>query len=308
MDISRYIGLFLLKNKYCCLQGLGNLEIKKTPSKHNGAELTGSAYYATLNPVGSIDDAFPHFVATNEQVSIAKASNEISTFISEAKARLAEGGTVSIPSVGEYVQRNNQIQFVLDPAFSLPQPNIIFPVAAPPKKEVAPAGPVSSSTEEKPYESFATYNNYNQQRTVNWNIVAFWSVIVIIGGSILGWSINYFMKQQSASSQPAVAVQQEPVMEVTTPTVVDTNKNASAAVAANDTPEYKFIIKEYKTEAQARKKEKQLISYGYAVQVVARDSNLFYVVQSMKIPAADTLKIKDSLTKLLNPAGVQIMQ
>jgi hypothetical protein len=302
MDVAKYIGLFLLKNKYCCLQGLGNLEIKKTPSTHTGTELTGAVYTAHLNPIGSIDDAFPNFIANNEQVSIAKASNEISEFIRTTKAKLAEGGSVQIPSIGAYVMHHNRMTFELDPAFSMPDKSIIFPVAPAPKAEEIPAGG------EKPYESYTNYNNYNKQRSVNWNIIAFWGVVIIIGGSILGWSINYFMKQQ----QPEVKVEQvQPdVVEVPMeqPIADSAALAATAPVSASDTPEFRFIIKEFKTLALAQKKEKQLVSYGYAVSVVNKDSSTFYVVHSMKIPVADTTRIKDSLSKLLNPAGVTILR
>jgi hypothetical protein len=72
MDIAKYVGLYLLKNKYCCLQGLGNVEIKRTVSQHDGKELRSGSYYATLNPLGSIDDAFPNFVANTEQVVLPR--------------------------------------------------------------------------------------------------------------------------------------------------------------------------------------------------------------------------------------------
>lgn len=304
MDVAKYIGLFLLKNKYCCLQGLGNLEIKKTASTHNGTELTGAAYTAQLNPVGSIDDAFPNFIANNEQVSIAKASNEISEFIRTAKATLAEGGAVQIPSIGKYVMHNNRIGFELDPAFSMPDKGIIFPVATTPKAEEKPV----AAGEQKPYESYTNYNNYNKQRSVNWNIIAFWGVVIIIGGSILGWSINYFMKQQQPEVKVAPAQQEVVEVPLEQPVADSAALAASAPVAASDTPEFRFIIKEYKTLAQAQKKEKQLVSYGYPVSVVNKDSATFYVVHAIKIPAADTTRIKDSLSKLLNPAGVTIFR
>lgn len=303
MDIAKYIGLFLLKNKYCCLQGLGNLEIKKTAAKHNGTELTGPVYTAKLNPVGSIDDSFPNFVANNEQVSIAKASNEISEFIKSTKAKIAEGGTVAIPSVGEYVLKNNQLHFELDPAFSLPDRSIIFPVAEVQKPEV----PELKNGQEKPYESYTNYNSYNKQRSVNWNIIAFWSIIIIIGGGILAWSISYFMKQQPATtSNAATDSKPELVVEPTVqPPLID---SAATGSVVSDTPEYNFIIKEYKVLAQAQRKEKQLISYGYNSKIINKDSNSFYVVNVIKTPAADTTKIKDSLSKLLNPAGVTILK
>ena len=304
MDIAKYIGLFLLKNKYCCLQGLGNLEIKKTASTHNNSELTGSVYYAKLNPVGSIDDSFPNFIANNEQVSIAKASNEISEFIKNAKAKLAEGGSVTIPSIGEYVLKNNRLHFELDPAFSLPEKNIVFPVAEVPKPPV----PELKNGETKPYESYTNYNSYNKQSSVNWNIIAFWSVIIIIGGGILAWSISYFMKQPQTET---MVVESKPELIIDTAAQVvpvDTALSNNAPVPASDSPDYQFIIQEYKNLPLAQKKEKQLGSYGYNTSIVTKDSVSFFVVHSMKIAVTDTTRIKDSLTKLLNPAGVTIFR
>lgn len=307
MDIAKYIGLFLLKYKYCCLQGLGNLEIKKTPAKHNGTEMVAAVYYTKLNPIGSIDDTFPNFIANNEQVSIAKASNEISEFIRNGKLILNTGGSIIIPSVGAYVMKNNLLTFDLDPAFSLPDTNIVFPVAEQPKPEIAEL----KNGEEKPYESYTNYNNYNKQRAINWNIIAFWGVIIIIGVSILAWSISYFMKQQNPETVMVSESKPELVMEAPADSmVVDSNAivNTQASVSGTDTPEYQFVIKEFKNLAQAQKKEKQLISYGYSVSIVNKDSNRFYVVQTMKVAMADTIRVKDSLTKILNPAGVTILR
>lgn len=306
MDIAKYIGLFLLKNKYCCLQGLGNLEILKSASVHNGKELTGGVYYTKLNPVGSIDDAFPNFIANIEQVSIAKASNEISEFIKSAKAILAAGGAVVIPSVGQYVLKNHQLNFELDSAFSMPTNNIVFPVAEAPK----PVVEEPKNGEGKPYESYTNYNNYNKQSAVNWNIVALWAVIIIIGGSILVWGIRYFMNQQAPSSNEIVMQAEPQQVEVVTPTIDSSAVDSAtvAPVASTDTPTFKFIIKEYSTLAKAEKKEKQLLSYGYNVSVTNKDSSTFYVISTFKIMPADTTRIKDSLTKLLNPAGVTLLK
>lgn len=306
MDIAKYIGLFLLKNKYCCLQGLGNLEILKTASAHNGKELTGGVYYTKLNPVGSIDDAFPNFIANIEQVSIAKASNEISEFIKSAKAILAAGGAVVIPSVGQYVLKNHQLNFELDSAFSMPTNNIVFPIAEAPK----PVVEEPKNGEGKPYESYTNYNNYNKQSAVNWNIVALWAVIIIIGGSILVWCIRYFTNQQPANtSEMVMQVEPQPV-QAPSPAIdsLAVDSTVAAPVSTSDTPTFKFIIKEYSTLAKAEKKEKQLLSYGYNVSITNKDSNTFYVISTFKIMPADTSKIKDSLTKLLNPSGVTLLK
>ncbi|MDI9320203.1 MAG: hypothetical protein QM530_06960 [Phycisphaerales bacterium] len=313
MDIAKYIGLFLQKNNYCCLQGLGNLEIKRTPVKHNGTELAAGSYFAKLNPVGSLDDAFPNFVATNEQVSIARASNEISDFIKASKSKIADGGSIEIPAIGKYLLKNNQLYFELDPAFSMPTRNIVFPIAEKPN-------PVLEDTiapiPEKPYES---YSNYNVPKSVNWNIVAFWSVVAIIGGSILIWSVRYFMNQQqnhssatiseipvnqnlpSPSSTTDSSIAQAPVIDSAAEPV-----NASPT-SVLDTPEYQFVIKTYSTMAAAHKREKQLNSYGYNVTVMPKDSNTFMVVKAIKVSINDTARMKDSLSRILNPAGITIL-
>lgn len=312
MDIAKYIGLFLQKNNYCCLQGLGNLEIKRTPAKHNGTELAAANYFAKLNPVGSLDDAFPNFVATNEQVSIARASNEISEFIKTSKSKIAEGSAVEIPSVGKYLLKNNQLHFELDPAFSMATRNIIFPIAEKPKPILEDAvAPIP----EKPYES---YNNYNAPKTVNWNMIAFWSVVAIIGGSILFWSVRYFMNQQQNHS---ATVSENPIKQplpspasVTDSSIAQTSTIDSISpmttapiTSVSDTPEYKFVIKTYSSMAAAKKREKQLNSYGYNVSVVPKDSNNFMVVKAIKVPITDTARMKDSLSRVLNPAGITIL-
>jgi hypothetical protein len=307
MDIAKYIGLYLLKNKYCCLQGLGNVEIKKTTAQHDGKELISPSYYAVLNPVGSIDDAFPNFVANSEHVSIAKATNEISEFIKASKARMAAGEPIIIPSVGQYSLQNNRLHFELDSAFSLPSKSIPFPILETPK-------PIVETKQEKEEPTYESYNNYNKS-SVNWNIVALWGVIIIIGGSIIGWGIRYFINQQKQMPEITEQVQthsapiaEEPVLIDSTLFQAKQDSTASTTpINSSDTPSFKFIIKEYSSLAKAEKRQKQLTSFGYTVSVVNKDTSTFYVVSTIKTFASDTTRIKDSLGKLLNPGGVRMM-
>jgi hypothetical protein len=278
-------------------------------SQHDGKELRSGSYYATLNPLGSIDDAFPNFVANNEQVSIAKASNEISAFIQESKAKMASGSSVVIPSVGQYVMKEHELHFELDTAFALPNHPLLFPMAI-------PAKPSAEEQKAKDESSFETSINENKHRTVNWNIVAFWGIIILIGAGIMAWGIRYFMNQQKAS--PTMVEQVEnpsaPQTEVNVSNTSALQSTDSTVAAGNlsgntsDTPSFKFIIKAYKTLAKAEKKQKQLFSYGYNVAVVNKDSSTFYVVNTIKLMPADTAKMKDSLSRMLNPNGVLIMK
>src|SRR5690606_10255444 len=116
-DVAKYIGLFLLKNKFAYVHGLGNLEIKKKPAAYEGEALTGSVYEIELTPMGSIDDNLANFIATNEQISISKASNALRDFSTEAREKLEQGETVSIPSIGIFAEENGKIVFITDPHF-----------------------------------------------------------------------------------------------------------------------------------------------------------------------------------------------
>ncbi|MGC4059036.1 MAG: hypothetical protein QM743_13110 [Chitinophagaceae bacterium] len=71
---------------------------------------------------------------------------------------------------------------------------------------------------------------------------------------------------------------------------------------------YRFILKKYHNLPQAEKKSKQLLSYGYPVSVISINDTLHYVVEELKVSAADTTKLKDSFTRWLNPSGVEIMK
>lgn len=303
MDIAKYIGLYLLKNKYCCLQGLGNVEIKKTPAQHSGDKITSPSYTANLAPQGSIDDSFPNFVANNEHVSIAKASNEISDFIRNSKAKLANGESIIIPAVGQYIMLGNKLSFELDANFSLPTSPIHFPIAT-----TNLPNPTAPKAEEKLFE---TFNNTNKPNAINWNMIAIWGIIIIISGSIIGWAVQYFNNQNATST-----VMEEQVVPTSIPvaiaidTVANTPDSAAVAEIANnisDTPSYTFLIKEYNTLAKAEKRQKQLSSFGYNVSLKTIDSNIHYVVSTIRALPADTAHIRDSLSRNLNPSGVRIL-
>lgn len=306
MEIAKYIGLFLQKNNYCCLQGLGNLEIKKIPAQHNGTELIPASYETKLNPIGSLDDAFPNFVATNEQVSIAKASNEISEFVRVAKTQLANGLAVEIPAVGKYIMVNNQLQFSLDPNFTTAQKNIVFPIAEQPKSTIQAA-----NKENKPYESYTNFDSNNTGGQINWGMIGFWASILLIGSGILIWGIYYYTQQEHktehvASSDPKQNSTNQVLIDNNTTT--DSTKQQPTQVITNDSVELNFVLQTYKSMASAQKREKKLNSYGYNVHVTMQDSSHYLVVKSIKTVYADTTKMKDSLSRTLNPAGVSILK
>lgn len=115
MDITKYIGLFLLKNRSCYIQGLGNLEIKSRNALYDDKALHAQSYEVILNPVGAIDDSLANFIATNELISISKAVNALRDFTMQCKADLQAGKEVQIPSIGKFHESEGRIWFSTDP-------------------------------------------------------------------------------------------------------------------------------------------------------------------------------------------------
>jgi len=311
MDIARYIGLFLLKNKYCCLQGLGNLELKKKPASYDGTNVVAGGYEAVLNPTGSIDDALANFIANNEHVSIAKASNEIREFIAQAKSELGNGSPVVIPSVGRYIMINNRLQFELDPAFSMPGQ----PVVAPNPTHAAAVAEARREAEARAQAAERANQAASGGNSVNWGVVALWSVVLIVLVVIGFFAFRYFSNAKQEATPEAIiqdTVQAPPVQATPPPVAADSTAKDSTAMAAAATPvsdsiSFDLLIGSYKTMAAAQKREKQLNSYGHGVTVQAKDSATFYVVKSVRALPADSTRIKDSIGKMLNPSGIRIL-
>jgi nucleoid DNA-binding protein len=299
MDIAKYIGLYLLKNNYSYIPGLGNLEMKKRPASHDGTTLTGPAYEVIVTPGGSIDDSLANFIATNEQISISKASNGIREFSTTARQELQAGKEVVIPALGKFVETGGKIQFITDPHIQY------TPRAIPTVKHVA-------HTQERQAEQKAIYSNPNiTKKEVNWLKISLFVLIpvILIVAVVLG--MNYM------NSQPEETVVEEPVVEqpvvaapppVDTTTVVDTMAApASNVAAANGILNFKLIIREG-SKSSVERRAKQLQGMGKTVEVVMKDSATWYVVLPVSAAIADTAHVIDSIRLTLNPKGVRVYQ
>src|SRR5690606_38950538 len=131
MDIAKYIGIYLLKNEYCYLPGIGSLQVLKRSAHFNKETLqTDAPGYEVvfLKGVGSVDDAFANFIANNERVSIAHASNHIKDYCASAKQSLLSGSELVIPGIGKLktVDANNNIIFETEPGLRIQGKSIPF--------------------------------------------------------------------------------------------------------------------------------------------------------------------------------------
>ncbi|RYZ49873.1 MAG: hypothetical protein EOP49_15270, partial [Sphingobacteriales bacterium] len=105
MDIAKYVGLFLLKNEYCFMPGIGSLQIEKRASVYDKEtqKMLPPVHEVKYRQVGgSIDDSFANFIANNERISIAHAANHLKDFCAHAKMDMREGKDVVNPGIGKF--------------------------------------------------------------------------------------------------------------------------------------------------------------------------------------------------------------
>jgi len=306
MDVAKYIGLFLLKNHFCYVHGLGNLELRKKPASYNGDVLLPAEYEVVLTPSGSIDDNLANFIATNEQISISKASNSLRDFSAQAKGYLHEGREVDIPAIGKFVEYEGRILFVTDPHMQFTPPSI-------PAMRTARREPEASNTVFQGTQSYEGASS-GQGSNINWGrvILAVIIFVVIVGGAFYGYK---YLRNRNVVNQPQPAV----VAPVHTDTVVqqpkaaapDTlgNKVDSTVLATANMIHYNVEINSYHNRPLAEKRVRQMHDYGHEVNLVTKDSTTFFIVMPITTYNKDTTKVLDSLSALFNPkSGVTVYQ
>lgn len=316
MDVAKYIGLFLLKNNFCYVHGLGNLELKKKPASYNGDALIPPGYDVTLSPSGSIDDNLANFIASNEQISISKASNALRDFSTQARADIAAGKSVGIPAIGTFYEDEGKIRFATDPNLRYTPPPISV-TKVNKAIEQPPVLPVSTktetTTESRPYVPVHTPTDEEESDTpkLNWTRIILAGVILIALAAIVTYGVKKY-KGGEDTLQPVLPTK-TPVENVapipdsaTGANMVDSNEAPPQVKVDGAMIQFKAIIDSYPTRAKAEKRMRTMRGYGYAVDVIAEDSTKFFVVMPIMCPVADTGRILDSLTRMYNPAGVTI--
>lgn len=313
MDIAKYVGLFLNKNRYCNLPNLGEFAVVKKPAKHKDGQITAPGYEVNFKFSGGlIDDAFANFVANNERISIASAANAIKDFAMATRATLAEGGTVAIPGFGTFRNINGKNEFE-------PEANIEVEAQGIPIFKINTAATQSSMGSEKIadlHEKLQLKEPTAQEEivikppTVNWpKVIALVVIVLVVIGGVA--AAIWYMKDNSEAIE-AVIADEVGVGEQTVPNQV--NDTSAARDTANTTDTIgqssgtTFGLISYTDKASAERKEKQLKGFGHDVSL--RQQNDSSIMLTITLPGVtDVEKAKDSLRRFFNPKGtVTVMQ
>lgn len=311
MDVAKYIGLFLLKNNFVYIHGLGNLELRKRRASYNGEALQGGGYEVAMTPTGSIDDNLANFIATNEQISISKASNALREFSMAARADLASGKTVDIPAIGKFEQERGKIIFTANPVIDFTPPAIPSVRIArrqsdtlyQPSIELPKAPVAQDASLETPVED-------SRGSEFPWTRVAIAVGALLFGALAVYLVWQYMGTRDSGEKGPMMqALPSDSVNRVTQVTDPDTS-TISPSAASNDQLSFDVVLRDTTSFIAAERRLKKLQGSGLNVRLVAAaDSSRFFVLLPVEnVSPADTARMLDSIRRMYNPRGVSIYQ
>lgn len=300
MDIEKYIGQFILKNNFCYIHGLGNLELVKRPAVHDGKSLQAPSYEVIVTAGGSIDDSFANFIATNEQISISKAANALRDYSIQARKDMQAGKEVPIPGIGKFTEENGRIKFTTDASFRY------TPAGIPTLKNSKQLEEQKLTPPHKP--SFPPPAKAN---SINWTMVVIVAILLLILGAG-GYGFYYYQHQQAAN-QPAPPPKDTVIAAPPAPAAADTtaHKDTMGATATpvadtNAVNTYRLVIGEYNNKAKAESRYRKLKIDGGKVDLVTKDSVTFKVLTTVNCRSVDTTHYIDSLRKFYGFKNVSV--
>lgn len=337
MDIAKYIGLFLLKNNQCFIHGLGNLVLRRKPASYDGESLHSWSYEISIIPATTIDDTLANYIATNEQISISKATNALKEFSANAKEEMKAGRDVPIFSLGKFSEHGGKVSFITDPHLQFARLPILASKNVPirPDERRAPQQPayqehaattpptpppVSSYTAEPP-----PYEDEGGSR-LNWGriIITLLIFAIVVAGIYFVYKkfyqeprdrgsrvlpskpLNEFQNMPSDSATMDNGMDTTAAIDTTLTSYGDTIKfdNKETAAVPEKKVRFKLILNTYAKKEDAEKRYRQLSSYGNKVEMVEEDAETYFVIMPVSAPAKDTADIIDSIRVLFNPDGV----
>lgn len=303
MDITRYIGLYLLKNHFCYVHGIGNIELVKRPSVYDGKTLQAPTYEVVVTPGGSIDDNLANFIATNEQISISKAANALRDFSVQARKDMAAGGEVTIPNIGKLTEQGGKVKFITDANFHF------TPAGIPTIRNSKQLDEQNAKQAHKP-----AYPAPQKADSVNWSMVILVVVLLIIiaGGA---YGIYYYSSHRTPTQ--SVAVIKDTVIQSPIPQTPDTSmigKDTATSFPPSVTQDslqvntYKLVIGNYPTKERAERRLLNLQKGGNIVDLLQKDSVNFLILSTVNCRAMDTTHVIDSMRRMFGYKNVAVYQ
>ncbi len=296
MDIAKYIGLFLLKNHFCYVHGLGNLELKKQPSNFDGKLLLAPSYKVIVTTGGSIDDNLANFIASNEQVSISKASNELREFSIQSRKDLEAGKEVPIPGLGKFVEEGGKISFKTDESFSFSPAGL--PTIRNSKQleeQVVKPAPIPTSIPIPPQQ---------EKKSINWTMIILAIILLVILGAGVGGYVYYTKSKNKSPLPPEKPYDSTIHTNEMTKYKMDSIRVADSihTVLSDTLPQsHKIVISNFPALRDANNFVKKLKGNGdNTAEVYVKDTSNFLVLIQVSCKNKDTTTMFDSFKHVYN--------
>lgn len=228
------------------------------------------------------DEGLVEFIAANTGKMKTLADSDLQSFLELAIQFLNIGKAFVLDDIGTLVKNN--------------EGNLRFIPYNEPEKYKDPAS-VDATTTIKTDEAFGPYNDKSRNKGSTWQKP--FAFILLLGFIALAIWGGYWLYRKSTNNNSTVNKTDQ------TPTIVpivDSVQSVKPADTLARTPTnpsegYKFIL-ETSNRERALNRYDQLRSYFWDVKLETADSITYKIVMQLPATAADTTRIKDSLTTL----------
>lgn len=284
MKTEHLIVQYLYSNKKVALQDIGTFtvspDISIDPESDKDFALPPDAIRFEYDPKTEPDEGLIQYITDHSRKMKALASSDLESFIilnkqflNIGKPLVLEGlGTLQKTQIGEY-------------AFS--QAGTSHVIREERTKQI--------TEKEKEKISFITPPK-DKSNGGGKSALGILMLVLVLGAAFAAY---YFYNKNKENNSPEIS--EQPNTETADSSATKRTADSAARKAISDPNSFYIVLNEYPNIAAAEKRVKVLSTYGHNVSIHTNDSATYKVRMPFVTPLSDTLRARDSISKLLSP-------
>ena len=284
MKTDQLIVQYLYRNKKVTLQEIGTFtlspEINIDPESDKDFALPPDAIRFDYNPKAEPDEDLIKYIMQHARKMKALAFADLESFIMLNKQFLNIGKPLIVEGLGT-------LEKMQAGGYAFTQANTSNVIREESPKEIT----------EKKKEKISFITPPKEKINVNTKpVIGISTLLLLILASI---AVYYYLNKKNKENDP-----QTNSLITAAPDTMLTKKTADIipiVPGVKDSNTFYIVLNEYSNLTSAQKRMKVLSGYGHNIMLKTTDSITYKLKMPFRLPASDTLRIKDSLAKLLNP-------
>ena len=284
MKTDQLIVQYLYSNKKVTLQEIGTFtispDINIDPESDKDFALPPDAIRFDYNPKAEPEEDLIKYIMQHARKMKALAFADLESFIMLNKQFLNIGKPLIIEGLGT-------LEKMQAGGYAFTQANTSNVIHEESPKEIT----------EKKKEKISFITPPKEKINVNTKpLIGISALLFLVLASI---AVYYYMNKKNKENDP-----QTNALITEGPDSIITKKTADILPipdTAKDSNTFYIVLNEYSSLASAQKRMQVLAEYGHNVMLKTTDSIAYKLRMPFTLPASDTLRVKDSLAKLLNP-------